>query len=179
MDSFDGIAANRASRAETLTVLKDSRVGAFGAMAACIMLMVKLVSLASIDYQSNFSLLAFLFFVLPICSRLLLLSVLYFQTKNLDESSSLIVFKTGANKGQNFIISILLAKVFAWLFLLTNTLTWKHLLYADLIIISWLIASWFIYLWLSHKLKGHNGDSLGAGLEISESLFLLVLALLE
>ena len=53
MDSFDGIAASKKTRAETLTVLKDSRVGAFGSMAGSILIISKIIFISQINFEAD------------------------------------------------------------------------------------------------------------------------------
>jgi cobalamin synthase len=93
---------------------------------------------------------------------------LSFQVKLAEVNSSLLIFKKYENKWTNLILNTI--------FLVP--LSFNQLMFCDLIIVPWLIASWLIYAWLKYKLKGHNGDSMGAGLELSEALFYSMLAVL-
>ncbi len=178
MDCFDGIACGKQKREEILTVMKDSRVGAFGSMAGTLALITQVVTLAQIDYSQNFYLIAFLLFLLPIMSRFLMVCVLSFQVKLAEVNSSLLIFKKYENKWLNLILNTILAKIIAWIFIFLVPLTFNQLMFCDLIIVPWMFASWLVYAWLKYKLKGHNGDSMGAGLELSESLFFMGIAVL-
>lgn len=178
MDCFDGIACGKQKREEILTVMKDSRVGAFGSMAGNLALIVQVVTLAQVDYSQNFYLIAFLLFLLPIMSRFLMVCVLSFQVKLAEVNSSLLIFKKYENKWINLILNTILAKIAAWIFIILVPLSFSQLIFCDLIILPWMFVSWLVYAWLKFKLKGHNGDSMGAGLEISESLFFIVICVL-
>ncbi len=177
MDSFDGIAASKKTRAETLGVMKDSRVGAFGAMAGMVVLLVQVISLAQIDYHSNFYLVALLLLLLPIMSRFVSLLVIHFQVE--EQTGSLALFKSVNTKRKIFVdilVSFFVMKITALVFLLKYPLSFSELMLCDFMIVPWLIVSWFIFLYLRRKLQGHNGDSLGAGLMLNETSFYLLLA---
>ncbi len=176
MDCFDGIACGKKTREEILTVMKDSRVGAFGSMAGSVFLLVQTVTLAQINYRENFHLVAFLLFILPATSRFLMVLIINFQVDELDDKSSLLVFKKYGKKWLTILFNIIPAKIIAWIFIILIPLTFDQLIFCDLIIVPWLIISWLAYAWLKFKLKGHNGDSMGAGLELSETLFFVILS---
>ena len=178
MDSFDGIACGRPTRGEILTVMKDSRVGAFGSMAGTVCLLVQIVTLANIDYRENFQIVVFLLFLMPALSRLIMVLVINLQVDSLDDKSSLSMFKKYQHTWLDIILNIIWVKIAAWVFIILIKLPFDKLVFCDLIIIPWIIISWIIYAWLKYKLKGHNGDSMGAGLEISEGLFYCFLAIL-
>jgi adenosylcobinamide-GDP ribazoletransferase len=178
MDCFDGIACGKQTREEILTVMKDSRVGAFGSMAGTVALLVQFVALANIDYRENFQIVTFLLFVMPALSRLIMVLVIDFQVDSFDDKSSLAMFKKQGNKWLNIILNIIWVKVAAWIFIILASLAWDKLIFCDLIIIPWIIISWITYAWLKSKLKGHNGDSMGAGLEISDCLLFVLVCIL-
>lgn len=177
MDSFDGIACGRKERAGILEVMKDSRVGAFGAMAAVVNLLVQVICLAQVDYQNNFYSLVFLLSLMPAVSRFMMILAIEFQVSSVNLVSSLSIFKTYEHKFLDTFLNIVWIKIAGWALVAYYGFRLHELIKLDLIFIPWMIATWFVYLWLRYKLKGHNGDSMGAGLEISESLLLFVIAI--
>ncbi len=180
MDSFDGIAASKKTREETLTVMKDSRVGAFGAMAGTLILLAEFAFLTELDYKNNILLIAFLLYLLPIMSRFMMVLIINFQVKKSDvinDASSLAIFKKNPKTWMIVLLNLLTVKAFAWIFIMVFKLPFDKLIYCDFLIVPWMIITWLIYAWLKFKLKGHNGDSMGAGLEISEAVYLLLMAL--
>lgn len=182
MDSFDGVAASKPTRQETLRVIKDSNVGAFGSMAASLALLAKFTFLAELDYSKNFMLIAFLLFLMPILSRFMVVIVMCFQVKAAEaqqEGCSLAMFKLNDNSLVTVLVNVITAKIFAWIFILVFKVHFSDILICDLIIVPWMIVTWFSYLWLKRKLKGHNGDSMGAGIELSEVLYLFALTMLK
>lgn len=178
MDSFDGIAASKATREETLIVMKDSRVGAFGAIAGILVILSKFVFLSSLDYSNNFVLIAFLLFLLPMMSRFMMILALCFQVKLEEaqkECSSLLLFKQGMNSVWTVVVNLITVKIFAWSFLLAFKIPLPDLIRCDLILVPWMILAWFVYTWLKYKLKGHNGDTMGGGLVMAEVIYLVPL----
>ncbi|MDD9897646.1 MAG: adenosylcobinamide-GDP ribazoletransferase [Candidatus Melainabacteria bacterium] len=181
MDSFDGLACGAKTRKGILEVMKDSRVGAFGSMAGTMVLILKLVFLAQLDYQANFNQLALLLFLLPALSRLMMVLVILFQVKSKSVTavgSSLAMFKKYQRPILDTAMNIFWIKMAVLIFIRQVEFGFDQLIKLDLIFIPWMIGSWFIYQCLSDKLKGHNGDTMGAGLEITETLALLLLVLL-
>ena len=183
MDTMDGVAASRTTRAETLEVMKDSRAGAFAAMAIAIVFLVQFVFFQKIDfdgYHSNLLLVELL--VMPAISRIIMLAVVYYQADTTDQNSSIKMFTENKKPILYLVINILIMKLAA--VLMINFQGWGQFwanfsdyLYFDALWFAWMLSSWFIYAYLKYKLKGHNGDSLGAGLLLSETLFLILLGL--
>lgn len=179
MDSFDGIACGKTTRKDILVVMKDSCVGAFGSMAGSIALIVQVVALAQLDYTNNFNQIALLVLLVPTMSRFMMVLAILFQVEGKTAAavgSSLAMFKKYQKTAIDIIINLVWIKLAAIIYISQVAISLDKLIQLDLIIIPWMIASWFIYQWLKFKLKGHNGDSMGAGLVINETLFLLVLA---
>lgn len=160
MDSFDGIAANKKTREETLLIMKDSRVGAFGAMAAPIVIVSQIIFLAQIkDSNSIFWLL-----LCPILSRLIMSWIMFWEHKSQASlKSSLAIFQMNLK-------ALLVNLLFTSLIIFGLTYYWHLNLFP---IILEIITGILVYKWLGHKLQGHNGDSMGAGLMINETLFFL------
>jgi adenosylcobinamide-GDP ribazoletransferase len=178
MDSFDGIAASKKTREETLIVMKDSRVGAFGAMAGALAIISTIILISEIHYDQDWIYYSFLFFLLPMISRFMMVTVILFQI-NLDElkkeQSSLMIFKRSQKTWTDFLYNLLSLKISAWIYVMAFPIALKRLIILDFFLIATMIFSWLIYLWLKFKLKGHNGDSMGAGLVLTEILLLCVI----
>jgi len=168
MDSFDGIAASKATKEETLEVMKDSRVGAFGALAAFVVLLVGFVLTYEV-LQSKLTLLILL--LAPVFSRYMML--LHLVTLTNSQSSAAHMLQD-ANKTVIVVLNslaaiVLLILVPAYLLAPVGLLA---LWFTKLAIATLLSA--LTYKYLKHKLYELNGDSLGAGLVIAEILFCLV-----
>ncbi len=178
MDSFDGIGASKATKEETIEVMKDSCVGAFGAAAAFILLIGKIISLAHIDYDILIPVLI----ITPMLSRALVVAVMSFQKLQGGKARTSSIFEKNIRVPFDFVMSILqiiLVLAFFYLFAATFHLeTYVISKIISLMIFSALI-SYAVFVWLAKKLFGHSGDSYGAGLEISETIsyFLFALAI--
>lgn len=185
MDSFDGLGASKKNFHECRKVMKDSRSGAFGVMSACVYFLSKLIFLFIIFYQSKISWIILGIIIIPIFSRSLMAASirksLFSKEKDLDEcklkeSSTWVFFenaKQPADSILNFIFLLLIV------FLLVNFLKFSvgDLKVILLIISSGLIFNLWLYKFLSNRLFGLSGDSLGAGLEITEVFLYFLLAL--
>jgi len=160
MDSFDGIAASKPNREECRAVMRDSRSGAFGVMAALSLLLSKVICLAEANIDSHHILLPIA--LVPIISRINVVLVMAFQ-KNDGE---LLESKVSSLLAQfDKAPALTIAVVFMALALISASAFSSVLL----------ISSYLAALWLGSKLYGHSGDSLGASIEISEALgFLLI-----
>jgi adenosylcobinamide-GDP ribazoletransferase len=155
-DLTDALGAAHGNQARFLAVLSDPHVGSFGVVALVLQLLVKwvLLSLAAYDTLS-FAVLVFI----PAWARL---GAAWW-------SLSLPSIKPG------------LGETFAWqgktrqlvwtcCFLLAVSSLQPVLFLATLPLIFWRT-------WLSIKLGGQTGDALGAGIEVNESLSLLLILL--
>lgn len=182
MDTFDGIACGRTTRKEILEVMKDSRVGAFGAMSAAILIPVQVIALAQLDYSQNFELITLLALLLPAISRFMMVLAIIFQVEAKSAAaagSSLAMFKKNQKPFKDIVLNLLWIKLAALVYIKQISFSFDQLIQLDLIFIPWMIASWFIYKYIAVKVKGHNGDTMGAGLVLSESLWWLVLMMLK
>lgn len=176
MDCFDGVAASKKTRKETLTVIKDSRVGAFGSMAGSLLIVSKLVFISQISFESDWIYYSLLFFIVPILSRFMMMVILLFQVSDKEvkaESSSLTIFKKYQKTWLDLISNLLGIKIPVAIYLILFPIPFMKLLEIDYYVIPWMLVAWIVYFWLKYKLKGHNGDSMGAGLELNEALLFL------
>lgn len=160
MDLGDGLGSSR-PREQILAIMKDSRVGAMGVLAAILLLLLKtaaLVDLARFGWA--------LLLLVPFAARThVLLSIRFWPYISADK---------GIGKG----ISEGLSSLSIWLG------------YVVLLAAGWLLGGWaavtailvslLFALWFSRavagKLGGLNGDCYGAVIESSEAVMLLVMA---
>lgn len=176
MDCFDGIACGKSNRKDILEVMKDSRVGAFGSMAGSIAIFTQIICLAQLDYQNDFAWIGLVVLLAPALSRLIMVVAIIFQVKA-QSNSSLAIFKKYQKPIIDIVINLVWIKLAALIYIKQISFSFDQLIQLDLVIIPWMIASWFVYKWLHLKLKGHNGDSMGAGLVLAESLWWFILAI--
>ena len=174
MDTFDGIGCEDKSR--KLEAMKDSRIGAFGAIGGIFVILFKLVSLCTL-------LLNKLFFVIVISTAIARLLTVYsftFLRKNKDSGMSSSLLLLGVKKPKDFIINILTfvfflitcgvglstigGPAFGWILPL-------HFCTVIFILISVFICLFWTH-WLDRHFKGHTGDTFGALIELTETTVL-------
>lgn len=162
MDTFDGLNCTDPER--KIEAMKDSRVGAFGAMAGIFGVLFKLVTLCSVLKSEMLCVILFA----PAFARLMAVYALSFsgRNKNSGLSSSLLV--AGIKRPQDFLINliVLILPLVLW----SNSLmvSWSY----GLIVLWSFFFSVFISYWLNNHFKGHSGDTFGALVEISEIILL-------
>jgi len=154
-DTADALAASHRSPQRFLEVLRDPHIGAFGVMAIGIQLIAKLVLLGEIAALSALTALV----LVPAWARWGPLVC------------SLVVPPLAAGSGERFarhispyavaVEGLALALVSLWL---------APILLAALLIIPAIAAYW------TYRLGGITGDCLGAGIEVTETLLLLLVA---
>ncbi len=158
MDTFDGI--NCQDKNRKLEAMKDSRIGAFGAMGGIFIILFKLVTLCTILVNK-------LFFVLIIALALSRLLVVYSFTvlsKNKDSGASSSLLLSGIKKPDDFLVNLIFFLIISFLFI-----AFAHLkfYYCFFILISFFLCLFWTY-WLNNHFKGHTGDTFGALVELSE-----------
>lgn len=159
MDTFDGVVAGK-SREERLAIMSDSKVGAFGIVAAILILLLKYVSLSSLPSASILPALL----LMPTLSRWTMVSIMsafpYAKTSGMG-----LAFKQGAN-WKRLTVSTIIALTIAILVLQIQGLA----LIAALWLVTFGIASYF-----RSRLGGLTGDSYGAINELAEVAVLLLI----
>lgn len=162
MDSFDGVVIGK-SRERRLEIMSDSRVGAFGIIAAILLLLLKYASLISLpEVMMMPSLL-----LMPTLSRWIMVSAIF--TFPYARSAGMgLAFKQGAS-WPRFAIATATA-VAASVLLLS---WWGAVLMAALWLITFGIASYF-----NSTLGGLTGDVYGALNELSEALVLILIIIM-
>ena len=158
MDTFDGIGCQDQSR--KTEAMKDSRIGAFGAMGGIFVVLFKLITLCTI-------LLNKLFFVIIISlalSRLLAVYSFTFLNKNKDSGVSSSLLLAGIKKPDDLLVNLIFFIIISFLFI---SFTHLKFFYFFFILICFFICLIWAY-WLANHFKGHTGDTFGALIELSE-----------
>jgi adenosylcobinamide-GDP ribazoletransferase len=168
MDTGDGLAAGRD---RCLEAMDDSRVGASGVLALLLVLALLVAALLTLA-QHQPSLVPL---VLPVvafwgrCSPLW--AMLGFPY--LREEGTASFHRTHARSGQELIPAA--AVVGLGLVVLLPWPQWRGLLIS---VPCGLLAAWGVATWLGRRLGGHTGDTYGASVVWTETLTLVLLALL-
>ncbi|MBX3609787.1 MAG: adenosylcobinamide-GDP ribazoletransferase [Hydrogenophaga sp.] len=169
-DLFDGLGGS-ADRARALEIMKDSRIGSFGAIALVLALLAK-VSLLVLLAQSDALRAVVAVFAAQVVSRAMPLLVIYTlphvgdaagsKSKPLADSLS-----PGALLAAGLWTALAMCLV-VWLY---PTTPWWSATLGALLGTAWMRG------WLQRRLQGFTGDGLGATQQVSELLFYLALAL--
>ncbi len=162
MDSFDGAVSGK-SRERRLKIMADSRVGAFGIIAAILLLLLKYASLSSIPFNALMPALL----LMPTLSRWIIVSTI-FNFPYAKSSGMGLAFKQGAT-WQRLIIATAIALAASVLLL-----GWHGVL---LLAALWLITLG-IAIYFRSRLGGLTGDVYGAINELSEVLVLILIIIL-
>ena len=163
MDTFDGINCQDPER--KVAAMKDSRIGAFGAMAGIFVILFKLVTLCTIILNKTFFILIFI----PALSRLVVVYSFTFLSRNRNSGESSSLLLNGIKKPQDFILNLLVFLAISLALFLSLPLTTYHL---PLVTMASFVISLFFAHWLDKHFKGHTGDTFGASIELSEVTFL-------
>lgn len=185
-DSADGIAASKGNHAETRTVMRDSRVGAFGAIAASTLLIAKVSLLAEVDLMTDFYGLMAMLILVPLVVRCSVVIVMCKQKMDSSEHTSKVSALMGGfdkklamkevwlSLGAGLVISSTIAMFAEKLGILEFIgAAFSLIIFVFILLFLSLQAN----LYLARKLYGHSGDSLGAGMEVTEALGFLLIAL--
>jgi adenosylcobinamide-GDP ribazoletransferase len=162
MDTFDGLIGGT-TRERKLEIMRDSRLGSFGALAGACVLLLKFSFLASLDTHL---LPVALLMILPVSRWAVVLAVYAFPSARPTGLGA--AFRQTVTV-QRLVIVGVLALVVAFLF--------GHIIG----VIIWLCGSVFALLigtWITNEVGGLTGDSYGALAELGDAfLLLLVLGL--
>ena len=162
IDTCDGIAGHKTTE-ERWQVMHDSRVGGFGIIGACLLLLVKYVSLNSVPEP----LLMMTLVLMPVISRWAMVYAIfaypYARPSGLGK-----VFKQGAN-WQRFTPATLIALAVA-------------IVLAQLVGVAIMLGTWVMTIamasYLKRKFSGLTGDTYGAVNEVAEVCVLILVILL-
>ena len=168
IDTADGLAVTDTQR--RLQVMKDSVTGAFGVMAAVVLLLLKTVAFSEIDSFRWLALMAAAGWgrwaqVVAIA-----------KYPYLREVGKGAFHKQHISIPQDIYLGLGLLLVLSWFQLFFSKDGW-------LLILSILLGQWAIALltglWFNHKLGGHTGDTYGAVVEWSEAFILCLFTLIH
>lgn len=160
MDLADGLGSSR-PREQVLAIMKDSRVGAMGVLAAILLLLLKTASVAELS-RTDWALLL----LVPFAARThVLLSIRLWPYLSADKGIGKGISE-GLSTGSIWLGYIVLAAS-GWLI--------GGLAAVTAIVVSLLFALWFSRA-VADKLGGLNGDCYGAVIESGEAVMLLILA---
>ncbi|MDO9309760.1 MAG: adenosylcobinamide-GDP ribazoletransferase [Deltaproteobacteria bacterium] len=159
-DVCDGLAA-RGGRERFLAVMKDSHVGAVGAVGLVLGLLLKWQALLAVPLEHKWQ--ALLLF--PVLARFgQVQTIVYARNARQDGLGS--VMTVGAGTLQ-LLLAWGLALVAAWLLLGTMGLVVLFVV----MVFTWLLKAWF-----QHRLGGITGDVIGCINELNEILVLIVIS---
>ncbi|MBN2908921.1 adenosylcobinamide-GDP ribazoletransferase [Polycladomyces sp. WAk] len=156
MDTADGMGANR-DREQTLAIMKDSRIGAMGVLAALFVVLVKVAAVHDLSFFATIAL-----FSAPVAGRMAILSALYFwpYVRQDGIGSQLKAALTGWRVAGAWAFGIILLTVASgWLAVLTLAVT--------LVVTVWMARR------VVHKIGGLTGDVYGAIVEVAEAAVLI------
>lgn len=158
MDLADGLGSHR-SRERMLEIMKDSRVGAMGVVAAIVLIGLKVAAVQQLAVFGELGILI----IAPAIARFALLGSIYsfpyIQTQGLG---------SGLRKGVNLSSLLLnMALLFVVAYFVAGFAGW-------IVIGSVILAAWLFGLYIVRKLGGFTGDGYGAQVEAMETFALLL-----
>ncbi|NVN89707.1 MAG: adenosylcobinamide-GDP ribazoletransferase [Desulfuromonadales bacterium] len=161
-DVFDGIAA-RGSRERFLAIMKDSNVGAIGAVGLVLGILLKWQALVAISAEHTWQ--ALLFF--PTLARYCQVqTIVGARRARQDGLGSAMI--AGAGFGR-LLVAAGVTLAIAWFLLEVNGV---------LVLAGAMLASWLIRAWFNRKLGGITGDVIGCINELVEILALILISAL-
>lgn len=160
-DTADGIFSSR-PRARMLEIMRDSRIGTHGTLA--LIFNIALHILVVYQLAENQANIFGLLIVAPVVGRSL--SVLLMYRQNYARESGVGNLYIGKISGSEFCQTLVLAAVLVALFVGG---------YGVLMAIATAVLLLVYRCLIQHKLGGQTGDTIGAGIEIAELLFLLLM----
>lgn len=165
-DLADGLGGK--NREDRLRIMKDSRIGAFGAISLIILILLKIIFVRELIILHTTSGLLLPLFLSPVWSRVMvLLSIRFFKSARKDGMGNF--FKSEMGK-KEWIIPIIISTV-GTIYLLS--------IYTIFLLVPFCIIMLSIAKSVSRKLDGLTGDCYGAVCEISELLFIFLYLLLK
>ena len=175
IDTFDGI--NCQDKDRKIDAMKDSRIGAFGAMAGIFVILFKLITLCTLLLNKLFFVIVF---SLPL-ARLIAVYALSFLSVNHKAGISSSMFTAGIKKPQDFLINLITFIVFFVLIAISPfrpiapSLTLHTLVF---VLFGFFLCILWSH-WLDNHFKGHSGDTYGALIELSETTILCMGVILK
>jgi adenosylcobinamide-GDP ribazoletransferase len=165
MDTADGLAVMEPER--RLAVMADSHTGAFGAMAAIALLLLKTVALADLpDWR---------WFLLPVVAGWgrWAQQVAIARYPYLKPTGKGAFHKTAIQSGWDTVPSLLLLLLLS----LLPILVFLNARWLGLGLLSGGAIALLVPAWFARKLGGHTGDTYGASVEWTEAILLILLTI--
>jgi adenosylcobinamide-GDP ribazoletransferase len=162
-DTVDGI-ASRKNKEETLSIMRDSRIGTMGALSLIFVIVFKVALLEIIPSNLKIPVLI----IMPCISRWSMLIPLYFF-KYARESGKAKVFFDSMNKASLILATVIILVIVLFLLKFSGIFV-----IAILSVLTYLTARY-----MNKRIGGFTGDMLGAVNEINEVLFLLIILVIE
>lgn len=154
---------------QILTIMKDSRIGAYGAMGMLLLLALKFECLRQLATGLSLLPLGLIFLSAHSASRWLAVSFMrshqYVRTDEQSKSKAAATILSHADLSIALVIAIVPISVLAWLW--TPKVFW---LLIPLAVVRWLFGRM-----LSARLGGYTGDCLGAAQQVAEMAVYLTL----
>ncbi len=158
MDTADGIFSGR-ERERKLEIMRDSRIGAMGAVALLTLVLLKISFLNALSYSNVIKVLV----IAPALGRSMMLYAIYCYPYARQGPGLGQIF-AGQAKKLHLVIALLLLMAAAYL--LTGT--------TGLVLLALtIVAAGIITAWIARILGGQTGDTYGAVCEITEALLLV------
>lgn len=165
IDFFDAFGGGWWSRERILTIMKDSRVGSFGALAIILVLLVKFESLQTIGSGQIVTALIAAHAFSRFAAASFIFSHEYVRAN--DQSYFKPIMKAKMRTGDFVLLTF---------FGMVPALFLGNLLLLCLLPVLWLVRTLF-GLWFIRKIGGYTGDCLGATQQVVEVCFYLALVL--
>ncbi|MGO4543998.1 adenosylcobinamide-GDP ribazoletransferase [Paenibacillus sp. 2TAB23] len=175
MDTADGVLSHR-SRDRMLEIMKDSRVGAMGVLAAVLLLMLKASLLAELLSHELAASFGCMLMIVPIWSRAWMsAAIARWPFARAGEGIAVLFNEV---KGIHAAAALLIAAISSSAILMIT----EHELKATLLwVLAFIIvttsAGGALAAWLNRKLGGLTGDTYGAMNELIEAMLLLVVVI--
>ena len=170
MDTADGIGAGPSKQIEAM---KDSRVGSIGVQSLVLILLLQIAAIVKLDFYAPY--------VFPLAAFWGRMSQIFaigsYKYIFTNESGSIHQknWKGISNEITPSLLIITMAIIF---FLFSNNINTSTIFLLISCLLSGLISSILIPYFINKSLGGHNGDSYGAGLVITETTNLLILSII-
>ncbi|OHD67018.1 MAG: cobalamin 5'-phosphate synthase [Spirochaetes bacterium RBG_13_51_14] len=164
-DTFDGLFSYR-QRERALAIMRDSRLGASGAIGLFMVLLVKYVMLLLLSDSQIISCLI----AMPVLSRMTIAwsaGLLPYARKNEKSMTAALIEHTGTLE---IVISTLLAVLISALFLKLAAVPLLMIIIAFTLLMN---------LYMKFRIGGITGDTIGAVIELSEIFFILSVLILD
>jgi len=164
IDTCDGAATGRTSE-QRLAIMKDSRVGAFGVIGGCLLLLLKFVALSSLPLSVR----PFALVLMPAMGRWSMVFAVYSFPYARGEAGKGYAFKRGA-KSNRMLIATLSALAIALV-----VVSWKR---GPILLATVLLTAFLLCTYIRSRLGGLTGDSYGATNEAVEVVTVLALPII-